>query len=62
MGNVVWCVTHDYSEGHSVLLKDRYGVPIRYDDEGDALKLAYALISKGYNCRAVPIDLSVEDI
>ena len=62
MGEMIWCVAHDYSEGHSVLLKDRYGAPIQYDDEADALKLAYALTAKGYNCRAVPIDLSVEGI
>lgn len=62
MGKVIWCVTHDYSDGHSILLKDRYGAVVQYDNETDALKLAYALIAKGYNCRAVPIDLSVEDI
>lgn len=62
MEQIIWCVGHYYSEGHCRLLRDRYCAVIKYDTEEEAEKFARALRRLGYDCRAVPIDTSVEDI
>ena len=61
MGEVMWGVAHDYADGRSCLVRDRYAAVIQYDNEDEAIKLAKALTRMGHDCRAVPVDLSAEN-